>query len=149
MRWFESMQGKEKVDWWCLGFWVAIIVGSGLFWTAAIYGAYSYLNKCDPETKQIALVGQRVSQGCLHDAQLNMMGVYGIRESQHIITSLELKLEEKEKEVIRLESMIKADDRLLYHFTHETWDRSCEYQIQAGIILADGSVKSSVVQFCD
>jgi hypothetical protein len=59
------------------------------------------------------------------------------------------KVELFERRVEELEGMIEQDDILLYHFTHETWDRKCTYDIQAGITLADGSVKSSVVQFCD
>jgi hypothetical protein len=51
--------------------------------------------------------------------------------------------------VVALEDIVEKDDALLHHFTHGTWDRKCTYDVQAGLLLADGSVKSSVIQFCD
>ena len=44
--------------------------------------------------------------------------------------------------------MIARDDALLDLFMDGSWDRACGYRIVPGIMLADGSIRSSIVQEC-
>jgi hypothetical protein len=51
--------------------------------------------------------------------------------------------------VAELEDMVERDDVLLLQFTHGTWSRDCEYELVAGVLLADNSIKSSLIQTCE
>jgi len=51
--------------------------------------------------------------------------------------------------IILYEKMIDRDDWILDGFMHGTWDRSCEYDVMAGELLADGSVRTSLIQRCE
>ena len=53
------------------------------------------------------------------------------------------------EEVVRLEVMIERDDRLLDQFMHGSWSRDCDYELVAGVLLADGSIRSSLIQHCE
>lgn len=78
--------------------------------------------------------------------------IYASSEYREVIDQLEderATVKKQSKRIVELQNIIKEDDVLLDHFTHKTWDRDCSYELMAGILLADGSVKSSVVQRCD
>ena len=65
------------------------------------------------------------------------------------IISLKEETIRSHEETIRLQKvMIEWDDVLLNAFMHDTWDRSCTYELVPGEILADGSIRSSVIQEC-
>jgi hypothetical protein len=45
-------------------------------------------------------------------------------------------------------TMIKRDDILLNTFMDGSWNRDCKYRVVPGIMLADGSIRSSIIQEC-
>ena len=54
-----------------------------------------------------------------------------------------------EEKVELLEGMIERDDILLNQFMYGTWIRSCEYELVDPTELADGSIRSSLIQTCE
>lgn len=66
----------------------------------------------------------------------------------HDCRKLQEKIDEQAQEIIKLETMVKRDDVLLDQFMHGTWDRDCRYELVADELLADGSVRSGLIQHC-
>ena len=50
--------------------------------------------------------------------------------------------------VMSYRKMIERDNVLLDHFMWGTWDRGCKYDLVPGELLADGSIRSSLIQIC-
>jgi hypothetical protein len=53
------------------------------------------------------------------------------------------------KRVAELEEMVARDDLLLDQFMHGSWKRGCDYELVPGVLLADGSIRSSLIQKCE
>lgn len=56
--------------------------------------------------------------------------------------------EKLKTKVSNLESMLSRDDKLLMVFTDGSWNRDCDYDLVPGELLADGSIRSSIIQIC-
>ena len=65
------------------------------------------------------------------------------------LTNRDKIIDDRAKMIFKYREMITYDDFLLNGFMHGTWDRSCEYEHIAGRLLADGSVKESLIQHCE
>lgn len=74
------------------------------------------------------------------------------KQTQEALDLLDLEakaLEVQTAKVIEYEKMINRDDRLLDSLLHGTWERECIYELVPGELLADGSVRSSLIQHCE
>lgn len=93
---------------------------------------------------------------------LSVMGFLLMKSADLSMQSERLYLEEKaalkiEREALRIqtakiaeyEKMINRDDRILDTFMNGSWKRECQYELIAGVLLADGSVRSSLIQHCE
>ena len=58
-------------------------------------------------------------------------------------------IEDLEKVIAKQQQMIARDEKILNALLHGTWDRDCVYEIIPGELLADGSVRESMIQHCE
>jgi hypothetical protein len=58
-------------------------------------------------------------------------------------------LTQLKERIVKLEAAVARDDRILNALLHDSWDRECKYEIIPGELLADGSVRESLIQHCD
>lgn len=65
------------------------------------------------------------------------------------VDALEHELSTEQGAVEILADMVARDDVLLDQLLHGSWNRDCKYELVPGELLADGSVRSSLIQHCD
>jgi hypothetical protein len=86
---------------------------------------------------------------------LGMMGYFltlsaGFTQEAERLLKIETEaLKVQTAKVIEYEKMINRDDRILDTFMNGSWKRECQYELIAGVLLADGSVRSSLIQHCE
>jgi len=65
------------------------------------------------------------------------------------IDELHIVIAELNQMITKQQQMIARDEKILNALLHGTWDRDCVYEIIPGELLADGSVRESMIQHCE
>ena len=66
-----------------------------------------------------------------------------------VVSTQQALIYEQMEKIDKLRQMIERDDNLLNGLLHDTWRRDCEYERIAGTLLADGSVRETLIQRCE